>query len=73
MEEALQALEDQRKRDLEDWMDQHETDAVVLPANGGIARADLEDNEDSARFAYLNGVKYSPTEIERCDTWVYQL
>ncbi|KFG81937.1 putative phosphoesterase, partial [Metarhizium anisopliae] len=59
MGQALRALEDQRKRDLEDWLDQHEIDAVVFPANGGITRADLEENEESARFAHLNGVKYS--------------
>lgn len=59
MEQTLQALEAQRKRDLEDWMDQHGIDAVVFPANGGVAKADLEENEESARFAHLNGVKYS--------------
>ncbi|TWU74307.1 hypothetical protein ED733_005648 [Metarhizium rileyi] len=59
MEQTLLALEAQRKCDLEDWMDQHGIDAVVFPANGGIARADLEENEESARFAHLNGVKYS--------------
>ncbi|OAQ67815.2 amidase [Pochonia chlamydosporia 170] len=59
MEQTLKALEAQRKRDLEDWMDQHSLDAVIFPANGGVGMADLEENEESARFAHLNGVKYS--------------
>lgn len=59
MEQTLKALEAQRKRDLEDWMDKHNLDAVIFPANGGVGKADLEENKESARFAHLNGVKYS--------------
>jgi Asp-tRNA(Asn)/Glu-tRNA(Gln) amidotransferase A subunit family amidase len=59
MDKTLNALEAQRKQDLEDWMDQHALDAVIFPANGGVAMADLEENEESSRFAHLNGVKYS--------------
>jgi Asp-tRNA(Asn)/Glu-tRNA(Gln) amidotransferase A subunit family amidase len=57
--EALPALEAQRKRDLEDWMDTAGVDLVVFPANGDVGRADLENNEQSARHALQNGVKYS--------------
>lgn len=57
--ESLRALEAQRKRDLEDWMDLHNFDAVVFPANGDVGRADLEENMTSAEHALQNGVKYS--------------
>jgi len=57
--EALPALEAQRKRDLEDWMDRNGIDAVVFPANGDVGKADLETNDASARHALQNGVKYS--------------
>ncbi|KAK9364995.1 amidase signature domain-containing protein [Lipomyces kononenkoae] len=56
---ALAALEAQRKRDLEDWMDKHRLDAVVFPANGDVGKADIETNEDSAAHAHMNGVRYS--------------
>jgi Asp-tRNA(Asn)/Glu-tRNA(Gln) amidotransferase A subunit family amidase len=57
--EALPALEAQRKRDLEDWMDGLDIDAVVFPANGDVGRADLEHSDASAKHALQNGVKYS--------------
>ncbi|KAK4544090.1 hypothetical protein LTR36_004588 [Oleoguttula mirabilis] len=57
--EALPALEAQRKRDLEDWMDSNAIDVVVFPANGDVGKADLDTNEASARHALQNGVKYS--------------
>lgn len=57
--EALPALEAQRKRDLEEWMDHHGYDVVVFPANGDVGRADVDTNDDSARHALQNGVKYS--------------
>ncbi|KAK6432628.1 hypothetical protein LTR95_011199 [Oleoguttula sp. CCFEE 5521] len=57
--EALPALEAQRKRDLEDWMDENGFDAVVFPANGDVGHADLDTNDESARHALQNGVKYS--------------
>lgn len=59
MSQALPALEAQRKRDLEDWMDTKKLDLVVFPANGDVGRADLEEDEESARLALRNGVKYS--------------
>jgi len=57
--EALPALEAQRKRDLEEWMDANGFDLVVFPANGSIGKADLDTNQDSADHALQNGVKYS--------------
>lgn len=57
--QALPALEAQRKRDLEGWMDDEGLDMVVFPANGDVGRADLETNDESARHALQNGVKYS--------------
>lgn len=56
---ALPALEAQRKRDLEAWMDAHSYDLVVFPANGDVGAADLETNPQSAEHALQNGVKYS--------------
>lgn len=57
--EALPALEAQRKRDLEGWMDRQGIDVVVLPANGDVGRADVDINNESAKHALQNGVKYS--------------
>lgn len=57
--QALPALEAQRKRDLEDWMDDHGIDVVAFPANGDVGKADVDINDESARHALLNGVKYS--------------
>ncbi|KJX93750.1 amidase like protein [Zymoseptoria brevis] len=57
--EALPALEAQRKRDLEDWMDQDGIDLVVFPANGDVGKADVDTNDESARHALRNGVRYS--------------
>ncbi len=57
--EALPALEAQRKRDLEAWMDDNRIDVVVFPANGDVGKADLEYNDESAEHALQNGVKYS--------------
>ncbi|OBT92030.2 hypothetical protein VE01_10281 [Pseudogymnoascus verrucosus] len=59
MPQALRALEDQRKRDFEDWMDSLGLDMVVFPANGDVGKADVETNLASAEHALKNGVKYS--------------
>ncbi|KAJ4291858.1 hypothetical protein N0V90_009754 [Kalmusia sp. IMI 367209] len=52
LEKVLPALEAQRKRDLEDWMDDLKLDCDV-----GLA--DLEFDLESARHSLQNGVKYS--------------
>ncbi|KAF2721478.1 amidase signature enzyme [Polychaeton citri CBS 116435] len=57
--EALPALEAQRKRDFEDWMDSNRYDLVVFPANGDVGRSDVDTNDESARHALQWGVKYS--------------
>jgi Asp-tRNA(Asn)/Glu-tRNA(Gln) amidotransferase A subunit family amidase len=59
IKEALPALEAQRKRDFEDWLDQNNLDLVVFPANGDVGKADLEYSDESAKQALQNGVKYS--------------
>ncbi|KAG2167718.1 hypothetical protein VTO58DRAFT_105355 [Aureobasidium pullulans] len=59
MSDALKALEAQRKRDLEDWMTEHDFDAVVFPAVGDVGKADLEQDPTSAEHALLKGVRYS--------------
>jgi Asp-tRNA(Asn)/Glu-tRNA(Gln) amidotransferase A subunit family amidase len=59
LEQALKALEAQRKRDLEDWMDEFGLDCIAFPANGDVGLADLEYNLESARHSLQNGVKYS--------------
>jgi hypothetical protein len=55
----LTSLEAQRKRDLEDWMDDLKLDCFVFPANGDVGLADLELNLESATHSLQNGVKYS--------------
>jgi hypothetical protein len=59
MEQALKALEAQRKRDLEDWMDHNGLDVVAFPAQGDVGLADLEFNIDSTTHSLQVGVKYS--------------
>ncbi|THX03899.1 hypothetical protein D6D18_03666 [Aureobasidium pullulans] len=58
MSDALEALEAQRKRDLEDWMTE-DFDGVVFPAAGDVGKADLEQDPTYAEHALLNGVRYS--------------
>ncbi|KXH66891.1 amidase [Colletotrichum salicis] len=57
--DALTALEEARKRDLEDWMDENGFDAVVFPTNGDVGRADSEDNRESMAYSLRDGLKYS--------------
>jgi Asp-tRNA(Asn)/Glu-tRNA(Gln) amidotransferase A subunit family amidase len=59
MPQALRALEAQRKRDLEDWMDTHNLDVLAFPAQGDVGLADLEFEYQSTQHSLLNGVKYS--------------
>lgn len=59
IDEALSALEKARKKTFEDWMDQHNFDIVVFPANADIGAADADTDIKSSRFAWKNGVKYS--------------
>lgn len=59
LEDAVKALEAQRKRDLEDWMTEQNLDVVAFPAQGDVGLADLETNLESSRHSLRNGVKYS--------------
>jgi hypothetical protein len=59
MEQALKALEAQRKRDLESWMDKQGLDVVAFPAQGDAGLADLEFDIESTTHSLQNGVKYS--------------
>ena len=56
LEEGFKGLEATRKIDLEDWMDQHNLDAVIFPAVADIGPADAEVNPASADLAWRNGV-----------------
>jgi Asp-tRNA(Asn)/Glu-tRNA(Gln) amidotransferase A subunit family amidase len=59
MEQTLRALEAQRKRDLDEWLDSNNLDFIVFPSAGDVGRADLEFDAESAKQALQNGVKYS--------------
>lgn len=59
MAQALKALEAQRKRDLEDWMDTNNFDVIAFPAQGDVGLADLEFDMESTTHSLRNGVKYS--------------
>jgi Asp-tRNA(Asn)/Glu-tRNA(Gln) amidotransferase A subunit family amidase len=59
MAQALQALEAQRKHDLEDWMDDNNLDLIAFPAQGDVGLADLEFEYESTKHSLTNGVKYS--------------
>ena len=59
LEQALKALEAQRKRDLDDWMTENNLDPIAFPAQGAVGLADLEFNLDSTKHSLQNGVKYS--------------
>ena len=56
IEDGLRGLEAIRKRDLEDWMDFHDLDAIVFPALADVAPADADTNPESANIAWSNGV-----------------
>jgi len=53
--EGFRGLEETRRRDLEDWMDAHNLDAVVFPAVADIAPADADTNPASFDKAWANG------------------
>ncbi|KAF2028169.1 amidase signature enzyme [Setomelanomma holmii] len=59
MDQALPALEAQRKSDLEDWMDHNNFDLIAFPAQGDVGLADLETDFESTKHSLTNGVKYS--------------
>ncbi len=54
--EGLRGLEETRRVDLEDWMDDLALDAVIFPALADVGRADSDTNPVSADHAWRNGV-----------------
>ena len=56
LEGGLRALEETRRIDLEEWMDELGLDAVIFPAVAAVGPADADIDEDSAALAWRNGV-----------------
>ncbi|NKX51883.1 amidase [Arthrobacter deserti] len=54
--DGLRGLEETRRVDLEQWMDELGLDAVVFPAVADVAPADMDVNEASADLGWRNGV-----------------
>lgn len=54
--EGLRGLEQTRRIDLEDWMDNLGLDAVLFPTVADVGPADADVNEASADIAWSNGV-----------------
>lgn len=52
---GVRGLEETRRRDLEDWMDRLELDAVIFPALADVAPADADITPTSADLAWRNG------------------
>jgi len=53
--DGIRGLEETRRVDLEQWMDELGLDAVVFPAVADIGPADADVNVESARLAWRNG------------------
>ncbi|TRW46445.1 amidase [Georgenia yuyongxinii] len=54
--EGVRGLEETRRVDLEQWMDELALDAVVFPAVADVGPADADVREASAALAWRNGV-----------------
>ena len=54
--EGVRGLEETRRIDLEEWLSEHNLDAVVFPAVADVARADMDVNPVSADEGWRNGV-----------------
>ena len=54
--DGLRGLEQTRKIDLEDWMDELKLDAVIFPTVADVGPADADVNPESADIAWSNGV-----------------
>ncbi|MGN8027923.1 amidase [Microbacterium sp. 22242] len=55
LEDGLIGLEETRRIDLEDWMDELRLDAVVFPAVADVGPADMDVNPASADLGWRNG------------------
>nr|WP_308797342.1 amidase [Agromyces protaetiae] len=56
LEAGLRGLEQTRRVDLEQWMDELGLDAVLFPAVADVAPADMDVDEASADLGWRNGV-----------------
>lgn len=56
LEGGLRGLEETRRVDLEEWMDDLGLDAVIFPAVADVGPADADVDEASAELAWRNGV-----------------
>ena len=56
LEAGLRGLEETRRVDLEEWMDDLGLDAVVFPAVADVGPADMDVNAASADLGWRNGV-----------------
>jgi amidase len=56
LEEGLRGLEETRRVDLEEWMDDLGLDAVIFPAVADVGPADMDIVEKSADLGWRNGV-----------------
>ncbi|HWT33152.1 MAG TPA: amidase [Microbacterium sp.] len=56
MAEGVRGLEETRRIDLEQWMDELGLDAIVYPAMADVGPADMDVNEASADQGWRNGV-----------------
>jgi amidase len=56
LEQGLRGLEETRRIDLEQWMDDLGLDAVAFPAVADVGRADMDVSEASADLGWRNGV-----------------
>ncbi|MFF9066215.1 amidase [Streptomyces sp. NPDC014891] len=56
LEQGLRGLEETRRVDLEQWMDELGLDAVVFPAVADVGPADMDTDTASADLGWRNGV-----------------
>lgn len=55
LESGVRGLEETRRVDLEEWMDERGFDAVIFPAMADVGPADMDVNEASADLGWRNG------------------
>ena len=56
LESGVRGLEETRRLDLDEWMDEQSLDAVAFPAVADVGPADMDVNEASADLGWRNGV-----------------
>jgi amidase len=60
---GLTALHSLRKSLFEDWLAEHDLDAVVFPANADVGAATADVDPDAADHAWSNGVYFSHVNL----------